>query len=231
MGRLAIIPARGGSKRIPKKNIKPFIGKPIISYAIKAALDSNLFDEVMVSTDDQEIAEISTSFGAKVPVLRSKKNSDDFATTIDVIKEVVKYYEKNSRIFHYVCCIYPTAPFVTKGLLIKGFNTLKAKDYDCVFPVIKFGFPIQRGLSITNEDHIKILSPDSINKRSQDLESTYHDSGQFYWVNTSRFLDKEKLWTDNTGCIEVSELQAQDIDTETDWKIAELKYKLMIGEK
>jgi N-acylneuraminate cytidylyltransferase len=231
MSKLAIIPARGGSKRIPRKNIKPFLGKPIIAYSIEAALKSNLFDEVMVSTDDKEIAEIAKSYGARVPFLRSENNADDFATTVDVIQEVLKEYKSNGKVFDYFTCIYPTAPFVSSSLLIKAFKKLIAENLDCVFSVLKYGFPIQRALTINNEDKVEMIDASNMNVRSQDLEPSFHDAGQFYVLNVNTFIKNQKLWTNNTGCIEINELEAQDIDTETDWKLAELKYKLILDGK
>ena len=227
MGNICIIPARGGSKRIPRKNIKEFLGKPIIAYSIKAAIDSGLFDEVMVSTDDLEIANIAKKYGAKVPFMRSATNSDDFATTIEVVNEVVKFYKSSNKFFNYVCCIYPTAPFVTEQKLDKTLGLIKNSDLDTVLPVIRYSFPIQRAMRVFQKDLIRMVQPNYINTRSQDLEPTYHDAGQFYWLKTNEALLKNKLWTDKTGFIEVNELEAQDIDTETDWKIAELKYQIM----
>ena len=231
MSKLAIIPARGGSKRILRKNIKSFLGKPIIAYSIEAALKSKLFDEVMVSTDDEEIKEIALKYGAKVPFLRSETNANDFATTAAVINEVLEVYKTRNKLFKYCICIYPTAPFVSSNLLIKAFKKLKKDKLDVVFSVLKYGFPIQRAMKINKEDKVEMVDVSKMNTRSQDLESSFHDAGQFYALNVSAFIKKQKLWTDNTGCIEINELKAQDIDTETDWKLAELKYKLLLDEK
>jgi len=231
MSKLAIIPARGGSKRILRKNIKLFLGKPIIAYSIEAALKSKLFDEVMVSTDDDEIKEIALKYGAKVPFLRSETNANDFATTAAVINEVLEVYKTKNKLFKYCICIYPTAPFVSSNLLIKAFKKLKKDKLDVVFSVLKYGFPIQRAMKINKEDKVEMVDVSKMNTRSQDLESSFHDAGQFYALNVSAFIKKQKLWTDNTGCIEINELKAQDIDTETDWKLAELKYKLLLDEK
>lgn len=231
MDKLCIIPARGGSKRIPKKNIKYFLGKPIIAYSIETALNSNLFSEVMVTTDDVEIAEIAKKYGAKVPFLRSDKNADDFATTIAVIKEVIQEYKKDGRYFEYACCIYPTAPFVTEIRLKKGEKLLLANNFDCVFPVMEFSFPIQRALKIDAVHKMTLFQPKHQNSRSQDLEKAYHDAGQFYWFNTKELLQKGKLWTDNTGVITIKESEGQDIDTLEDWKLAEIKYKLLHEKK
>jgi len=225
MGNICIIPARGGSKRIPRKNIKEFLGKSIIAYSIKAAIDSGLFDEVMVSTDDVEIANIAKKFGAKVPFMRSAKSSDDFATTFDVIEEVIQSYTSQNKGFENICCIYPCAPFVTSEILLKSYNQLIEKKFDTVFPIIAYSFPIQRALRV-NHSKVSMILEDNLNIRSQDLEKSFHDAGQFYWCNTKRLLSSEKLITPNSGGIEISELDAQDIDTQMDWDLAELKFQL-----
>ena len=230
MANLAIIPARGGSKRIPKKNIKNFLGKPIIAYSIKAALNSNLFDEVMVSTDDEEIAKIAKSYGAKVPFLRSNKNSDDFAVLADVVEEVLENYKSKKKNFDMICCILPTAPFVTSVKITEAYRKLIENNFDSVFPVLEFSFPIQRSLKI-EENKVALVWEENLNSRSQDLEPRYHDSGQFYWVKYTSFIKEKKLFTNNSGAIVISELQAQDIDTETDWRLAEIKYKIDINDQ
>ena len=229
MGKIAIIPARGGSKRILRKNIKSFLGKPIIAYSIKAAIESKLFDEVMVSTDDDEIKEIALEYGAKVPFLRSDINSNDYATTADVINEVISKYEAQERFFKFCVCIYPTAPFVTSIVLEKALNQLISKDFDCVFPVLAYSYPTQRALRVNEEHKMEMIQPSNLNVRSQDLEQSYHDAGQFYAFNIHRFKETQKLWTVNTGVLKINALEAQDIDTITDWKLAELKYKLIHG--
>jgi N-acylneuraminate cytidylyltransferase len=223
---LCIIPARGGSKRIPRKNIKNFLGKPIIAYSIKAALQSKLFDEVMVSTDDEKIADIAKQYGANVPFLRSKSNSDDFATTLDVINEVIESYRKQGRNFDYVCCLYPTAPFTTESKLKQAFFKLQDENLDAVFPVMAFSYPIQRSLKI-EDNKISFFYPEFKNCRSQDIEEAFHDSGQFYFFKMEAFLKNKSIFTENTGGIIISQMEAQDIDNETDWKIAEIKYELL----
>jgi pseudaminic acid cytidylyltransferase len=225
MANLCIIPARGGSKRIPRKNIKDFLGKPIIDYSILAALDSGLFDEVMVSTDDDEIAEIALNQGAKVPFLRSTETSNDYATTYQVLEEVLLEYEKIGSLFDYVCCIYPCAPFVNGEKLKLAFVTMIKSEFDSLFPTVGFGFPIQRALRLDNQK-ISFFYPEYALSRSQDLEKSYHDAGQFYWAKVSPLLDQKSLITNNTGSIILSELEVQDIDNETDWKLAEFKYKM-----
>ena len=228
MNRIAIIPARGGSKRIPRKNIKPFLGKPIISYSIEAALQSGLFDEVMVSTDDKEIAEVAKSYGASVPYLRSQKNSDDFATTFDVINEVISYYHISDTTFEEACCIYPTAPFTTTERLKSFQEFLAQSKFDCVFPVLKFGYPIQRGLRLNDHGQMHMIAPKHLVTRSQDLEASFHDAGQFYWFNVEKLMKFKQLWTNNTGAMAIKELEAHDIDTLDDWEIAEFKYQMMM---
>jgi len=226
MKTIAIIPARGGSKRIPKKNIKLFLGKPAVAYAIEAALHTKLFDEVMVSTDDAEIAEIARQYGAKVPFLRSEVTSNDFATTADVLLEVLESYKKLGKDFNYVCCIYPTAVFVTAEKLQTAFNLLIQKNYSSVFPIVPFSYPIWRSLKIENEK-LSMNFPEYQNSRSQDLPIAYHDAGQYYFYKTETILNKESVFNANSFGIVIDELEGQDIDNLTDWKMAEIKYKLM----
>lgn len=226
MKKIAIIPARGGSKRIPRKNIKLFLGKPILAYAIEAALSSKEYGEVMVSTDDEEIADIAISLGAKVPFIRSSGNSNDHATTVDVLLEVLEYYSKQGQEFEIGTCIYPTAPFCTKELLNLSIEKLKQEQRDTVFPVVRYGHPIQRALQFSEEGSLRMIDDSNIFIRSQDLEPSFHDAGQFYTFNVKRLITQKNLMTNNTGAIEVSELKVQDIDNEVDWKLAELKYGL-----
>lgn len=225
MRSIAIIPARGGSKRIPRKNIKSFSGQPIIAYPIREAINAPFFDEVMVSTDDTEIAQIAQSYGACIPFLRSAVNANDYATTVDVLLEVIHEYESRGQYFDLICCIYPTAPFVTTKLLQAAYDKLESKQLDAVFPVLPFSFPIQRAVRIT-DDKVNMFQPEHLNTRSQDLEKAYHDCGQFYWVRTEVLKTQKRLWTDNTGTIVLDEMQAHDIDTLEDWKVAEFKYAL-----
>lgn len=229
MGALAIITARGGSKRIPKKNIKEFSGKPIIAYSIEAALESGIFDEVMVSTDSEEIADIAVQCGAKVPFMRSAAASDDFATTNDVLKEVVAEYASRGIQFDYVCCLYPTAPFITRNKIIEAFNLLKNNDVDQVVSVVRFSFPPQRCYVINKEGNLVYKWPENQSRRSQDLEPFYHDAGQFYFYNARVFYDEKNPTNFLSKAYELSDLEVQDIDNIEDWKIAEMKYKLMLG--
>ena len=226
MKKLAMITARGGSKRIPRKNIKEFNGKPIIAYSIQAALESGVFDEVMVSTDDEEIAEISRKYGANVPFLRSEKTSNDYATTTDVIFEVIEEYEKRGKKFDITTCIYPTAPFVSAERLKYSVETLMASDADCLIPVVRFSYPPQRAMEI-RDGKLVFIYPENLSKRSQDLTAHYHDAGQFYVVRTESFIKNKSIMVGNILPLELSELEVQDIDNEVDWKLAELKYNLI----
>jgi N-acylneuraminate cytidylyltransferase len=227
---IAIITARGGSKRIPGKNTRVFIDRPIIAYSIKAAIDCGRFDAVMVSTDDLEIAEISKRFGAEVPFLRSAETSNDYATTEDVIWEVVNNYMNKGESFTHICCIYPTAPFVSVEKLIGAMDLLKKSDADSVIPVVKFSYPPQRAIVITNGKLI-MKYPEFICSRSQDLETWYHDCGQFYCIKIKPFLETRSFLTENTIPFIVPESEVQDIDTEEDWALAEMKYIRMVEER
>jgi N-acylneuraminate cytidylyltransferase len=222
MANLCIIPARGGSKRIPRKNIKPFLGTPIIGYSINLALQSGLFDEVMVSTDDAEIAEVAKTFGAQVPFPRSAENANDFATTMAVLNEVLAAYAKQGKSFESVCCIYPTAPLITQKALKEGFEKLISGGFASVYPVAPFAYPIWRSLKI-EEGKTKMNWPEFANARSQDLPKAYHDAGQWYWFVPAKI--GESLYSENSGAVVLSEMEVQDIDSETDWQMAELKYE------
>jgi pseudaminic acid cytidylyltransferase len=225
MAHLAIITARGGSKRIPRKNIKDFCGKPILAYSIEAALASGLFDEVMVSTDDAEIAQLAQQYGAVVPFWRSQGTSDDFATTAEVLYEVLQQYQQQGRYFQTACCLYPTAPFVSPELLRTAQQRLFAESLDCVFPIQRFGFPIQRALRQA-QGYLDWMQPEFAQSRSQDLEAAFHDAGQWYFFLVAKFMQNRRLLTDRTAGIEISELDAHDIDTPEDWQIAEFKFRL-----
>lgn len=226
MSSIAIITARGGSKRIPRKNIKEFLGKPIILYSIEAALTSGVFDEVMVSTDDEEIAQIAKAAGASVPFMRSEKTAGDFATTADVIEEVLEKYAKKGKTFDYACILYPTAPFVTDEKLKKAMEMLQREDADSVLPIVQYSFPPQRAF-VSENGKIRFGNEQFAKTRTQDLEPMYHDSGQFCCFKTELFLDKHMLVTDNTLGIVCQESEVQDIDNYEDWYLAELKYKMM----
>lgn len=225
---LAIITARGASKRIPRKNIKPFLGQPIIKYSIDAAIKSELFKEVMVSTDDHEIAELSKAYGAKVPFMRSERNSDDHATTRDVLIEVLVEYKKRGFEFDCLCCIYPTAPFVTAEKLQTGLKILIDSDADALTPVTRFSYPIQRAFKI-DEGRLRYFWPEHENERSQDLISFYHDVGQFYWYKANSFLKRNEMSDYKNVPMLIPEMEMQDLDTEEDWKVAEFKYQWLMN--
>ena len=230
MSRLAIITARGGSKRIPRKNIKEFCGKPIIAYSIEAAIQSGLFDTVMVSTDDDEIASVAEKYGAEVPFRRSEKNSDDHAMTVDVVAEVVEEYRKRGVEYDLISCIYPTAPFITGAKLKKACEKLEKTDADALVPVVKFSFPPQRCFVLENEV-VKYKWPDNEFKRSQDLEPLYHDVGQFYFIKPNVLFEEKTMVPPNAVAFVLDELEVQDIDNIEDWKIAEIKYNIMKNQK
>lgn len=228
MKSICIIPARGGSKRIPRKNIKDFLGIPIIAYSIKAAIASGIFNEVMVSTDDVEIAEVARKYGASVPFMRSYDTSNDYSTTEDVIDEVLLQYAGRNKSFDYICCIYATAPFITSEKIREAYELLRLNSYDSVFTCVPFSYPIQRGLIIDNHK-IKMKWPEYETSRSQDLVKVYHDAGQLYLSKITPYYKNRGFWGENAGPLILSDLEVQDIDTETDWKIAEIKYKLIHG--
>lgn len=227
MGNLCIIPARGGSKRIPGKNIRDFRGMPIIAYSIRAALASGLFEEVMVSTDSEEIAEVALAYGAAVPFYRSAQTSDDFATTADVIHEVIVEYEQKGKSFENVCCCYATAPFVTPQRLVEGYNRLRSSDVSAVFPVSEFSYPIYRSLKMDADNLVSFNWPEYINSRSQDLPQAFHDAGQWYWLKVNEFIKSAKIIGNNSIGLKLDQTEVQDIDNEIDWKLAELKYELL----
>ena len=223
---IAIITARGGSKRIPHKNRKEFCGKPIIEYSIEAAKQAGIFDTVMVSTDDNKIAEIAKNAEAEVPFMRSAETSSDYATTADVLMEVLEKYKERGVRYENACCIYPTAPFVTGNKLRQAMDMLVNEKKDSVIPVVPFSFPPLRGMVI-NDGKLEYKWQEYAMKRSQDLEEIYHDCGQFYVFRVESFEKEKKLVTDNTAGMIISELEVQDIDNETDWELAEMKYRLL----
>nr|WP_295869219.1 pseudaminic acid cytidylyltransferase [uncultured Chitinophaga sp.] len=228
MKNLAIITARGGSKRIPGKNIREFFGKPIIHYSIHAALSSGLFDKVMVSTDSDEIAEVALRAGAEVPFKRSPKTSDDHAVLADVVAEVIEEYKKQGAEFDNFCCILATAPFLSAERLAQAYNALLSGEHDAIFPVLKYSYPIRRALQIDSITRkVSMIWPEFQNVRSQDIPDAFHDCGQFYWLTLRGFATHRTLFTPSAGVIELSPWEMQDIDTEEDWTLAELKYQLL----
>lgn len=228
---ICIIPARGGSKRIPRKNIKEFRGKPIIAYSIETALNSGLFSEVMVSTDDLEIAEISMAYGAKVPFMRSEKNSDDFSGPGDVVFEVLNKYKEIGREFKYGCCLYATSPLITISTLNQGFELLtNDSGFDVIFPVGRFNSPIWRSYNMKNDGEVAMNFSEYERSRSQDLPEAYYDAGQFYWFNTGNIetLENKNTFGVKKGVIVLNDVEVQDIDDMSDWQIAEIKYEHLI---
>jgi N-acylneuraminate cytidylyltransferase len=225
--RLAVIPARGGSKRIPGKNIKFFAGQPIIAWSIAAAQESGCFDSIMVSTDDEKIAEIAIQYGAEVPFLRPAELSDDYAPTIPVIAHAIAWYNASKMNVTEACCIYPAAPFVQAVDLKRGLKVMMESSAEYTFPVTSFAFPIQRSLRVSSEGRVQMLHPEHFFTRSQDLEEAWHDAGQFYWGNASSWLENKQIFTPKSAAIILPRERVQDIDTIEDWKVAELKFSLL----
>lgn len=223
--KLAIITARGGSKRIPRKNIKEFCGKPILCYSIEAAKKANVFDEIMVSTEDAEIAQVAKKAGANVPFFRSADTSGDYASTDDVIMEVLRSYQKINQEFDAFCCIYPTAPFLSGERLRSAMELLA--EADSVMPVAPFSYPPQRGLVINQKGFVERQFPEYATARSQDLLKIYHDCGQFYACRTDAFLKAGTTDVERLLPLILNEMEVQDIDTIEDWEMAEIKYKLL----
>ena len=228
MSSIAIITARGGSKRIPRKNIREFCGKPILAYSIEATRECGLFDRVMVSTDDEEIAEMARRYGAEVPFRRSEEAAGDFATTTSVLLEVLGEYEKRGECFDTLCCVYPTAPFVTAERLRQAVSLLEESGADSVLPVVRYSFPPQRCV-VMQEGRLQFKWPEYAQTRSQDLEPFYHDAGQFYCLRVKSFLEQRALVMDNTVPLILPEMEIQDIDTEEDWELAQVKYRMRHG--
>jgi len=225
MLKVAIIPARGGSKRIPRKNIRPFAGKPIIGYSIEAARESDLFDKIIVSTDDPEIAGVAESFGAEVPFLRPAELANDFAGTGAVVKHCLQWLDEHDSPVEYACCIYATAPFLQAGYLREGYKKLIASGKSFSFSLTSFPFPIQRAVRIREDGAVEAFSPEHIFTRSQDLEEAYHDAGQFYWGRTGAFLSDAVIFSPESVPVILPRYLVQDIDTEEDWQRAELMYR------
>ncbi len=222
---IAIIPARGGSKRIPDKNIKFFSGKPIITYSIETAKISGLFDKIIVSTDSQEIASIAKQNGAQVPFIRPKKLSDDFTPTAPVLLHALKWQKENGVSPDYLCCIYATAPFVQPDYIKKGLGLIMRKNVSSVFSVTTFPFSIFRAMTINKAGCLNMFWPEHELTRSNDLPEAYHDAGQFYWLDSKKFLNKKKLYTEDALPVIVPRCLVQDIDTPEDWETAEAMYE------
>lgn len=223
--KLAIIPARGGSKRIPRKNIKLFLGRPIIEYSIRAALESGLFNQIIVSTDDEEIAAVARDAGADVPFMRPPELADDHAGTNAVVKHALTWLAAHGRKYDIACCIYATAPFVRADYLREGFAKLESNNCSYVFSVTSFPFPIQRSIRINGSGRIESLFPQYTMIRSQDLEEAYHDAGQFYWGKAEAFLKDVPLFSTASVPVVLPRYLVQDIDTLEDWRRAELMFR------
>ena len=223
--RLAVIPARGGSKRIPRKNIKMFCGKPIIAWSIEAALQGGCFDQIVVSTDDAEIAEVARHCGAQVPFIRPAALSDDYTGTTAVIAHAINWFAARGEAPDKVCCLYATAPFVTAVDLLTGLKTLNDTGCDYAFSVSSYAFPIQRAIRITSNNRVEMFSPEHFNTRSQDLEEAYHDAGQFYWGKTNAWLENKMIFNTASAPVFLPRHRVQDIDTHEDWLRAEWLFR------
>ena len=228
---LCVIPARGGSKRIPKKNIKIFYGKPIIIWSIESAIKSKCFDKIIVSTDDNNIAKIAKSAGAEVPFMRPKYLSDDFTGTGEVVSHAIKWYKRKKQIYKNTCCIYATAPFINFKDIKKSFKILRTSKADYVFSATNYSYPIQRSFKITLNNRVEMFMPKFFYKRSQDLQESYHDAGQFYWGTSEAWINSKKLFSKNSVPILLPKYQVQDIDSLEDWKLAEKKFNFLINKK
>lgn len=229
--RVAIIPARGGSKRIPRKNIREFCGKPMIAWPIEAAKASGCFDRIIVSTDDVDIADVAKQYGADVPFMRPAALSDDYSGTLPVIRHAVDWLQKNGEPVDYVCCIYATAPFVSPEDLQRGWEMIKQEAVSYAFSVTSYAFPIQRAIRLTESGRVAMFNPEHFNTRSQDLEEAWHDAGQFYWGTAEAWLEERALFSDGSVPVKLPRHRVQDIDTPEDWTRAEWMFKAMKGQK
>jgi N-acylneuraminate cytidylyltransferase len=225
--KLCVIPARGGSKRIPRKNIKAFNGKPIIAYSIECALESGCFNKIIVSTDDPEIAEVAQSYGAEVPFFRPDEFSNDHVGMIPVIKHAVEFFEQQGQTPADVCCFYATAPFVLPSTIEAVYQQFKNTDVDYCFTVTSFSFPIQRALRLTKNKHLEMFYPEHFMTRSQDLEEAYHDAGQFYWGKATAWKAEIPLFSSKSSPYILPRYLVQDIDTQEDWMRAELMHSVL----
>lgn len=225
--RLCVIPARGGSKRIPRKNIKDFCGLPMIARPIAAARESNCFDRIIVSTDDQEIAEVARAHGAEVPFMRPPELSDDHTATIPVVAHAIHWQAQHGEMPDLVCCIYATAPFVAADDITHGRHLLEASAASYAFSVTSYPFPIQRAIRLSASGNVAMFSPEHFNTRSQDLEDAYHDAGQFYWGKTTAWLDGKPIFSNAAVPVILPRHRVQDIDTPEDWLRAEIMFRAM----
>lgn len=229
--RLAIIPARGGSKRVPRKNIRSFGGKPMISWSIQAAIDCGCFERILVSTDDEEIADIALAYGGEVPFVRPAELADDHSHTVAVVAHAIDWQNQHGTAASEVCCIYATAPFVQADDLRRGLQVLRDSSADYVCSVTNYPFPIQRAIRITQENRIEMFQPQHLNTRSQDLEEAWHDAGQFYWGRAEAWLSGRPLFSHNVAPVVLPRYRVQDIDTIEDWEQAELMFLSMTHER
>ncbi|MBB1320165.1 pseudaminic acid cytidylyltransferase [Shewanella sp. SR43-8] len=227
--RIALIPARGGSKRIPRKNIKLFHGKPIIAYSIEAAIASGCFDKIIVSTDDAEIAEVAQQYGAEVPFMRPASIADDYATTMMVIQHFISWCEAKKWQLEFVCCIYATAPFIQPKDIQLGLKQLEASDCDYVFSATPFEFPIQRAILLSDDSRVSMFQPQYLNARSQDLIEAFHDAGQFYWGKVSAFKFGQPFFSERSEIVNLPRKRVQDIDTTEDWEFSEALFIVLNG--
>jgi pseudaminic acid cytidylyltransferase len=225
--RLAVIPARGGSKRIPRKNIRPFCGRPMIAWSIEAAMQSGCFQQVVVSTDDDEIADIARAWGAGVPFKRPANLADDHTATLPVIAHAIEWYQHHGDIPTHICCVYATAPFVQSEDIRTGLSLLERHGCDYVFPVTSYPFPVQRAIRITPSGRVEMFNPENFNTRSQDLEEAYHDAGQFYWGLSEAWLKKRPIFSSGATPLVLPRYRVQDIDTMEDWEMAERMFEAM----
>jgi len=224
---VCVIPARGGSKRIPRKNIKEFNGMPVIAYSIKAALKSKCFSQVIISTDDDEIAEVARKYGAQVPFIRPSELSSDFTGTFPVIKHAIEWLESKNNSIENVCCLYATAPFIQSNIISEAYQKLLNSKSDYCFSVTSFPFPIQRSIRITENDKVDMFYPENFFARSQDLEEAYHDAGQFYWGRAEAFKNELPIFSELSTPFVRPRYLVQDIDTAEDWTRAEVMYKVL----
>lgn len=227
MSTVAIIPARGGSKRIPRKNIKEFCGKPMIAWSIEAARKSGCFDRIVVSTDDAEIAEVAGQFGAETPFMRPSSLSDDYTGTIPVIRHAVEWLSENGSLVSEACCLYATAPFVSPEDLKLGQRMLQREACSYAFSVTSYAFPIQRAIRITSKGRVAMFNPEHFQTRSQDLEEAWHDAGQFYWGTAQAWQDEKPIFSEDAAPVTLPRHRVQDIDTPEDWARAEWLFRAM----
>ena len=227
--RLCVIPARGGSKRIPRKNTRDFCGRPIIAWSIDAAVKSECFDRIIVSTDDEDIASVAKQYGAEIPFMRPAQLADDYTGTTAVIAHAIEWHNSHGEETSKVCCLYATAPFVQATDLQKGLDILESSEAGYAFSVTSYAFPIQRAIRITGDQRAEMFQPEHFNTRSQDLEEAWHDAGQFYWGRAAAWLGNKPIFSSDAVPVLLPRHRVQDIDTPEDWERAELMFKLLYG--